>query len=273
MPATLMEVLDTSVANVSLPTSRSLAASTDEATWVLTSYPVSNAIILPAAAWLGSLFGRKRVLLVCIAIFTLASLACGASVSLGMIVVARVLQGIGGGAVRPWPSTAWVWWATRDLWVVANFKETQLREMRPGQKSPTCHAELIPARAALVHDLLFASMAAPIQVNEAIRTLGIRQFRVGESGSREWVLQGSKAAPVKSRLVASPRNIERIVDGLARQKFRYCSLTLFAHRGQHQASIARQVSHQTRACSRYCDRDEALTFRYPAAIDQDEYLH
>ena len=131
MLPTFMEVLDTSVANVSLPTSRSLAASTDEATWVLTSYPVSNAIILPAAAWLGSLFGRKRVLLVCIAIFTLASLACGASVSLGMIVVARVLQGIGGGAVRSWPSTAWVWWCPP---IIGPTLIVSPRPLRPAQR-------------------------------------------------------------------------------------------------------------------------------------------
>ena len=77
MLATFMEVLDTSVANVALPhIAGSLAASTDEATWVLTSYLVSNAIILPAAAWLGGMVGRKRLLMSCIVLFTIASVGC-----------------------------------------------------------------------------------------------------------------------------------------------------------------------------------------------------
>src|SRR3954464_7415717 len=80
MLATFMEVLDTSVANVALPhIAGNLSASTDESTWVLTSYLVSNAIVLPAAAWLSSLFGRKRFLLTCILIFTLASVLAGAA--------------------------------------------------------------------------------------------------------------------------------------------------------------------------------------------------
>jgi MFS transporter, DHA2 family, multidrug resistance protein len=102
MLATFMEVLDTSVANVSLPhIAGSLGASTNESTWVLTSYLVANAIVLPASGWLASAVGRKRLLMVCIVVFTLASLACGAAQSLGMIIVARVLQGIGGGALQP----------------------------------------------------------------------------------------------------------------------------------------------------------------------------
>ena len=102
MLATFMEVLDTSVANVSLPhIAGSLSATTDESTWVLTSYLVSNAIILPAANWLGHYFGRKRFLVVCIAIFTLSSALCGAAASLGMLLLARVLQGAGGGALQP----------------------------------------------------------------------------------------------------------------------------------------------------------------------------
>src|SRR5438067_4777764 len=92
--ATFMEVLDTSVANVALPhIAGSLSASTDESTWVLTSYLVANAIVLPAAAWLSSLFGRKRFLLACILIFTLASVLAGAAPTLGTLVIARVLQG------------------------------------------------------------------------------------------------------------------------------------------------------------------------------------
>jgi MFS transporter, DHA2 family, multidrug resistance protein len=102
MLPTFMEVLDTTVVTVSLPhIGGNLAATSEEATWVLTSYLISNAIVLPAAAWFGSLFGRRRFLLACIAIFTVASAACGAAGSLGAIVAARVLQGVGGGALQP----------------------------------------------------------------------------------------------------------------------------------------------------------------------------
>jgi MFS transporter, DHA2 family, multidrug resistance protein len=102
MLATFMEVLDTSVANVALPhIAGGLAAGTEESLWVLTSYLVSNAIVLPAAGWLASRFGRKRLLLTCVGIFTLASVWAGAATSLGAMVVARVLQGAGGGALQP----------------------------------------------------------------------------------------------------------------------------------------------------------------------------
>jgi DHA2 family multidrug resistance protein len=102
MLATFMEVLDTSVANVALPhIGGSLSASTDESTWVLTSYLVSNAIILPATGWLASVFGRKRLLITAIVVFTVSSALCGAATSLGMLVVARVIQGIGGGCLQP----------------------------------------------------------------------------------------------------------------------------------------------------------------------------
>jgi DHA2 family multidrug resistance protein len=102
MLATFMEVLDTSVANVSLPhIAGNLSATTEESTWVLTSYLISNAIILPATNWLGYFFGRKRFLIVCITIFTLSSALCGAATSLGMLLFARVLQGAGGGALQP----------------------------------------------------------------------------------------------------------------------------------------------------------------------------
>ncbi len=102
MLATFMEVLDTSVANVSLPhIAGNLSATTDEATWVLTSYLVANAIILPATNWLGNLFGRKRFLVSCIILFTFSSALCGAAGSLGFLVVARVLQGAAGGALQP----------------------------------------------------------------------------------------------------------------------------------------------------------------------------
>jgi DHA2 family multidrug resistance protein len=102
MLATFMEVLDTSVANVALPhIAGSLAAGTEESTWILTSYLVANAIILPVSGSLGALVGRKRLFIICIGLFTLASAACGAAGSLGMIIVARMLQGIGGGALQP----------------------------------------------------------------------------------------------------------------------------------------------------------------------------
>jgi DHA2 family multidrug resistance protein len=102
MLATFMEVLDTAIASVALPyIAGSLSASTDEATWVLTSYLVSNAIVLPASNWFSLKFGRKRFLLICVAIFTVASFACGAAPTLAFILIARVIQGAGGGALQP----------------------------------------------------------------------------------------------------------------------------------------------------------------------------
>jgi DHA2 family multidrug resistance protein len=102
MLATFMEVLDTSVANVALPhIAGNLSATPEEATWVLTSYLVANAIVLPAANWFGRYFGRKRFLIACIVIFTLSSALCGAAASLGLLVVARIAQGAGGGALQP----------------------------------------------------------------------------------------------------------------------------------------------------------------------------
>jgi MFS transporter, DHA2 family, multidrug resistance protein len=102
MTATFMEVLDTSVANVALQhIAGSLSVSSDEATWVLTSYLVSNAVILPATGWLGRYFGRRRFLIACITVFTFASALCGTADSLGMLIMARILQGIGGGALQP----------------------------------------------------------------------------------------------------------------------------------------------------------------------------
>jgi MFS transporter, DHA2 family, multidrug resistance protein len=102
MLATFMEVLDTSVANVALNhIAGNLSASTDEATWVLTSYLVSNAVVLPATGWLSRFFGRKRFLITCIVIFTLSSALCGLASSLGMLIVARIIQGVGGGALQP----------------------------------------------------------------------------------------------------------------------------------------------------------------------------
>src|SRR5450755_108205 len=100
MLATFMEVLDTSVANVALPhIAGSLSATPEEATWVLTSYLVANAIVLPMTGWLGNYFGRKRVLLSCIVMFTIASVLCGLAWSLPTLILARILQGLGGGAM------------------------------------------------------------------------------------------------------------------------------------------------------------------------------
>ncbi len=102
MLATFMQVLDTSIANIALPhIAGSLSATTDQATWVLTSYLVANAIILPMTGWLGNYFGRKRVFISCIGIFTFASMLCGMAPSLPMLILARILQGAGGGAMVP----------------------------------------------------------------------------------------------------------------------------------------------------------------------------
>ena len=100
--AAFMEVLDTSIANVALPyMAGSLGASNDESTWVLTSYLVSNAVVLPISGWLAGRFGRKRFFLVCIFLFTLSSLLCGTAPTLGLLIIFRVLQGAGGGGLQP----------------------------------------------------------------------------------------------------------------------------------------------------------------------------
>jgi DHA2 family multidrug resistance protein len=102
MLAVFMEVLDTSIANIALPhVAGSLSATPEEATWILTSYLVSNAIVLPMTGWLGNHFGRKRVLLFCIFMFTLASALCGLAWDLPTLILARILQGAGGGAMVP----------------------------------------------------------------------------------------------------------------------------------------------------------------------------
>ncbi|RRA48945.1 DHA2 family efflux MFS transporter permease subunit [Acidipila sp. EB88] len=102
MLATFMEVLDTAIAAVALPyIAGSLSASNDEATWVLTSYLVANAVILPASNWFSLRFGRKRFLLTCVTIFTISSFFCGAAPSLWLMLLARVVQGAGGGALQP----------------------------------------------------------------------------------------------------------------------------------------------------------------------------
>jgi DHA2 family multidrug resistance protein len=101
LPA-FMEVIDTSIASVCIPyIAGSLSASNDEATWVLTFYLLSNAVVLPASAWFSLRFGRKRFLLASIVIFTVSSFFCGAATSLLAILIARLVQGAGGGALQP----------------------------------------------------------------------------------------------------------------------------------------------------------------------------
>jgi DHA2 family multidrug resistance protein len=100
--AAFMEVLDTSIANVALPyMAGNLGASNDQSTWVLTSYLVSNAIVLPISGWLAGTFGRKRFFMVCLGVFTISSLACGLAPSLETLLLFRVLQGAGGGGLQP----------------------------------------------------------------------------------------------------------------------------------------------------------------------------
>src|SRR3989442_321182 len=100
--ATFMEVLDTSIANVALPyIAGNLGVSNDESTWVLTSYLVSNAVVLPISGWIASVFGRKRFFMACIGFFTLSSLLCGIAPSLALLLGFRVLQGLGGGGLQP----------------------------------------------------------------------------------------------------------------------------------------------------------------------------
>jgi MFS transporter, DHA2 family, multidrug resistance protein len=100
--ATFMELLDTSISNVSLPhIAGGLGCSYDESTWVLTSYLVANAIILPMSAWLSRVFGRKRYYMMCVALFTASSFLCGIAPSLATLIIFRVLQGIGGGGLAP----------------------------------------------------------------------------------------------------------------------------------------------------------------------------
>jgi len=100
--ATFMELLDTAIANVALPhIAGGLAVSVDESTWVLTSYLVSNAVVLPLSAWLSRVFGRKRYYMLCVVLFTISSLLCGSAPTLGLLILFRVLQGVGGGGLAP----------------------------------------------------------------------------------------------------------------------------------------------------------------------------
>src|ERR1700730_9088940 len=100
--ATFMEVLDTSIANVALQhIAGGLSAGADESTWVLTSYLVSNAIVLPLSGWLSSIVGRNRFYMGCVALFAVSSFLCGLAPNLGMLIFFRVLQGAGGGGLQP----------------------------------------------------------------------------------------------------------------------------------------------------------------------------
>ena len=100
--ATFMEILDTSIANVSLPhIAGGLGTDQTEATWVLTSYLVANAVVLPLSAWLSRVFGRKNFYMTCVALFTIASFLCGLAPNIGMLIFFRVLQGMGGGGLAP----------------------------------------------------------------------------------------------------------------------------------------------------------------------------
>jgi MFS transporter, DHA2 family, multidrug resistance protein len=102
MIATFMEVLDTSVANVALPhIAGNLSATVDESTWVLTSYLVANAVVLPLGGYLGGIFGRKRFYMTCVALFTISSMLCGLAPSLPWLIFFRIMQGLGGGALQP----------------------------------------------------------------------------------------------------------------------------------------------------------------------------
>lgn len=100
--ATFMEVLDTSIANVVLPyISGGLAVGRSQATWVLTSYLVANAIVLPLSGWLMGLLGRKRFYMTCVLLFTISSALCGAAPNIELLILFRVLQGLGGGGLQP----------------------------------------------------------------------------------------------------------------------------------------------------------------------------
>ena len=102
LAAAVMELVDTSAVNVSLPyIAGNLSASVNEATWVLTSYLVSNAVVLPTAGWLANYMGRKRLLMIAVCVFTVSSVLCGLAPSLPLLVFFRILQGAGGGPLQP----------------------------------------------------------------------------------------------------------------------------------------------------------------------------
>src|ERR1700722_7335638 len=100
--ATFMVVLDTAIANVSLRyIAGSLGASIDESTWVVTTYLIANSVVLPVSGWLSNVIGRKRYYMICVAVFTGASLLCGLATNMPMLIVFRILRGLGGGGMAP----------------------------------------------------------------------------------------------------------------------------------------------------------------------------
>src|SRR2546422_1229823 len=102
MVVTVMQVLDVTVTNVALPHIQgSLSAGVDEVSWVLTSYLAANAVVLPATGWLAGVLGRKRFFLICTTVFTFSSVLCGLAPNLTVLLVARLIQGIGGGPLMP----------------------------------------------------------------------------------------------------------------------------------------------------------------------------
>ncbi len=102
MASAVMELVDTAAVNVSLPyIAGNLSSSVDEATWVLTSYLVANAVVLPISGWLANYMGRKRLLMLAVTIFTIASVLCGMATSLSMLIIFRIMQGAGGGSLQP----------------------------------------------------------------------------------------------------------------------------------------------------------------------------
>ena len=135
--AAFMEVLDTSIANVALPyMAGNLGASNDQSTWVLTSYLVSNAIILPISGWLAGAFGRKRFFMTCLGVFTVSSLLCGIAPSLGFLLFFRVLQGAGGGGLQPMAQAilADTFRRNSEAWhsrYTASRRSWRLRSVRP----------------------------------------------------------------------------------------------------------------------------------------------
>jgi DHA2 family multidrug resistance protein len=99
---TFIEMLDTTVVSVALENiAGNLSATISQATWIQTGYLISNAVVLPATAWFSALCGRKRFLMICIGIFTLASFACGEAPNLTFLIIASIVQGAGGGALQP----------------------------------------------------------------------------------------------------------------------------------------------------------------------------
>jgi DHA2 family multidrug resistance protein len=106
--ATFMEVLDTTIANVSLRhIAGSIGAGQEESTWILTSYLISNAIILPISGWLANAIGRKRFYMMCVVLFTVSSFLCSLATSLTGMILARVFQGLGGGGLAPPSNPCW----------------------------------------------------------------------------------------------------------------------------------------------------------------------